>query len=69
MNKDFAQKCVRSTSGELINIYIIFEFCAVEDCVNFLKLGRFPGFLLYTKNSQSPYFLSQVVMGKVANLS
>ena len=51
MNKDFAQKCVRSTSGELINIYIIFEFCAVEDCVNFLKLGRFPGFLLYTKNS------------------
>lgn len=49
MNKDFAQKCVRSTSGKLINIYIIFEFCAVEDCVNFLKLGRFPGFLLYTK--------------------
>ena len=44
MNKDFAQKCVRSTSGELINIYIIFEFCAVEDCVNFLKLGRFSGF-------------------------
>ena len=67
MNNDFAQKCV--ISGELINTHIIFEFCAAEDCVSFLKLGRFFGFLLFIKNSQSPYFLSQVIMSKVAHMS
>ena len=49
MNNYFAQKCV--ISGELINIHIIFEFCAAEDCVSFLKLGKFFGFLLFIKKT------------------